>query len=196
MSVIHIFESHQLGNIRATVSVCGDPLLCAIDVARVLDFREPSRAVRDYCKSPCVLPTPTSGGVQLMKFVGHEDVLNLLRRSPDRYQVQFSSWLNDIILPAFKEGEVHVEIEVPREENPHAQELSDAEILVRAIDIIKRLNQQKPADSADACKKDRCPLSSLLEAIKSSEGISREHGHKAGFSSDGRHLTDLFHRFF
>ena len=67
MNKICIFENEQFGRIR-TAGTNDNPLFCLIDVARALEYANPSKAVIDHCKGVTILETPTNGGTQKIKF--------------------------------------------------------------------------------------------------------------------------------
>lgn len=67
----------MFGEIRATLGANGDPLVCALDVAKALGYKNPAKAVTQHCKGVTVLETPTSGGVQPIKFITEPNVYRL-----------------------------------------------------------------------------------------------------------------------
>lgn len=54
MNDIKIFENEQFGKIR-TAGTSEEPLFCLIDVARALEYVNPSKAVIDHCKGVTIL---------------------------------------------------------------------------------------------------------------------------------------------
>lgn len=78
MSDIQIFKNENFGEIRVVMNGANEPMFCASDVAKVLGYARPADAVSDHCKGVSILPTPTNGGVQQVKFIKEADVYRLV----------------------------------------------------------------------------------------------------------------------
>ena len=68
MNQMEIFKNPEFGSIR-TFEQDGKVLFCGKDVAQALGYRRPADAIAAHCKGVCVLPTPSNGGIQQMKFI-------------------------------------------------------------------------------------------------------------------------------
>ena len=73
MNNLQIFKNANFGSIR-TVEQDGKVLFCGRDIAEALGYQRPADAITAHCKGVCVLPTPSNGGVQRMKFITEGDV--------------------------------------------------------------------------------------------------------------------------
>jgi len=102
MKQIKIFNHPELGKLRCTMDVNEVPLFGAIDIARMLDFRDPGHSVRDHCKKLVLYPAPTTSGVQDMNFIQKSDVYRLIIRSASLKADIFLEWFLEVILPSFK----------------------------------------------------------------------------------------------
>lgn len=98
---IQIFNNPQFGAIR-TAGTADEPLFCAIDIARALGYARPADAITAHCKGVCVLPTPTAGGVQQMKFIKEPEVYRLIFKSNAPNAEVFNSWLAEDVLPSIR----------------------------------------------------------------------------------------------
>ena len=98
---IQIFNNPQFGTIR-TAGTAEDPLFCAIDIARALGYARPADAITAHCRGVCVLPTPTAGGVQQMKFIKEPEVYRLIFKSNAPNAEVFNSWLAEEVLPSIR----------------------------------------------------------------------------------------------
>ena len=128
MADIHIFNHPQYGTLRAFAGENREAYYCAIDVARALDYREPSRAVRDFCKDPIVIPSPTPGGTQLTKYIKAEDVDRLVGRSGNPESAALLNWVLDTVYCALFDTGVPKQEESDTEENSNGLS-EDQEIL-------------------------------------------------------------------
>ena len=80
MNQMEIFKNPEFGSIR-TFEQDGKVLFCGKDVAQALGYRRPADAIAAHCKGVCVLPTPSNGGIQQMKFISEGDVYRLIVHS-------------------------------------------------------------------------------------------------------------------
>ena len=101
MNDLTIFKNSVFGEVR-TVEENGRPLFCGIDVARALGYARPADAISAHCKGVCVLPTPTSGGIQDMKFIPESDVYRLTFGSKLPTAEKFTDWVTNEILPTIR----------------------------------------------------------------------------------------------
>lgn len=124
-NAIKIFKSPQFGDIR-TAGTEDEPLFCALDVAKALGYSKPAKAIIDHCKGVTVLETPTSGGIQQVKFIKESEVYRLIFKSNAPNAEKFNSWLAEEVLPSIRKTGGYM-VSTP--------EMSDAEIMARALDI-------------------------------------------------------------
>ena len=101
MSELQMFESPEFGKIRTAI-VDGKLLFCAKDVAVALGYSRPASAVAAHCKGVCVLPTPTNGGVQKIKYITEGDLYRLIINSKLPAAEKFEKWVMEEILPSIR----------------------------------------------------------------------------------------------
>lgn len=101
MDGIQIFKSNDFGSIR-TIERDGKILFCGKDVADSLGYQRSADAIAAHCKGVCVLPTPSNGGVQRMKFITEGDVYRLITHSRLPAAEQFERWVFDEVLPSIR----------------------------------------------------------------------------------------------
>lgn len=85
-------------NVRSAIAG-NEPLLCGIDVARILGYARPRKAVQDHCKGGTILGLPTEGGTQQSRFIGEADCYRLILRSKAPRAEAFQDWLCEEVLP-------------------------------------------------------------------------------------------------
>jgi anti-repressor protein len=96
-----LFQSPEFGPVRAIVED-DKPLFVAKDVAAALGYQRPADAVTDHCKGVVVLPTPTAGGIQDVKFIPESDLYRLIMRSKLPTAERFQDWVMEEVLPAIR----------------------------------------------------------------------------------------------
>lgn len=107
MTDIQIFSNPQFGEIRTAIGENGEPLFCLTDVAKALGYSRPADAVSTHCKGVSILPTPTNGGVQQVKFGKEGDVYRLVMKSKLPEAGMFQDWVCDEVLPTIRKHGVY-----------------------------------------------------------------------------------------
>lgn len=101
MNNLQIFNNEKFGRVRIIMSD-DKPMFLANDVARALGYRVPKDAVSSHCKGGVILPLPTDGGVQKVKYIPESDVYRLVMRSKLPQAEQFQDWVCDEVLPSIR----------------------------------------------------------------------------------------------
>lgn len=107
MTEIQIFSNPQFGEIRTAIGENGEPMFCLTDVAKALGYSRPADAVSTHCKGVSILPTPTNGGVQQVKFGKEGDVYRLVMKSKLPEAGMFQDWVCDEVLPTIRKHGVY-----------------------------------------------------------------------------------------
>ena len=102
MNQMEIFKNPEFGSIR-TFEQNGEVLFCGKDIAQALGYRRPADAIAAHCKGVCVLPTPSNGGIQQMKFIPEGDVYRLIVHSKLPSAERFERWVFDEVLPSIRQ---------------------------------------------------------------------------------------------
>lgn len=101
MADLQIFQNADFGSVR-TIEQDGKVLFCGRDIAEALGYQRPADAITAHCKGVCVLPTPSNGGIQRMKFITEGDVYRLITHSRLPAAEQFERWVFDEVLPTIR----------------------------------------------------------------------------------------------
>ena len=107
MNQMEIFKNPEFGSIR-TFEQNGEVLFCGKDVAQALGYRRPADAIAAHCKGVCVLPTPSNGGIQQMKFIPEGDVYRLIVHSKLPSAERFERWVFDEVLPSIRQHGAYI----------------------------------------------------------------------------------------
>ncbi len=102
MNDVQIYSNPEFGEVRTIIGKDGEPLFCGLDVAKALGYSRTADAISAHCKGVCVLPTPTSGGVQQMKFIPEPDVYRLIFGSKLPGAEKFTDWVTEEVIPAIR----------------------------------------------------------------------------------------------
>ncbi|HPF54641.1 MAG TPA: phage antirepressor KilAC domain-containing protein [Clostridia bacterium] len=98
---LEIFKNEEFGSVRIIQD--GDKyLFCGSDVAKALGYKRTADAITAHCKGVCVLPTPTAGGIQDMKYITEGDVYRLITHSKLPSAECFEKWVFDEVLPTIR----------------------------------------------------------------------------------------------
>lgn len=104
MNDMQIFNNPSFGNIR-TLEDNGTILFCAKDVAGVLGYDQPRKAVERHCRcgTKCTVPHPQSESKTIeMTFIPESDLYRLTFNSKMPKAEEFTDWVTSEILPSIR----------------------------------------------------------------------------------------------
>ena len=101
MNDIKLFNNPQFGEIRV-VKNGNEPLFCLADVAKSLGYANPAKTVIDHCKGVTVLETPTTSGIQQIKYGKESEVYRLVMKSKLPDAEKFQDWVCEDVLPSIR----------------------------------------------------------------------------------------------
>lgn len=123
MSNIKIFENKEFGQVR-TVEVEGVVLFSGTDVATILGYANPQKAIRDHCKGVNELDTPTTGGIQKIKYIKEPDLYRLIIKSNLPNAEKFEKWVMEEVLPSIRKHGGYI---------AGQEEMTPEELMARAL---------------------------------------------------------------
>ena len=82
MDEMKIFENTEFGKVRM-VEIEGKPYAVGIDIAKALEYANPSKAIINHCKGVSKLGIPSAGGVQETNVIPEGDIYH--RRQEDSH---------------------------------------------------------------------------------------------------------------
>lgn len=134
MKELTIMASELFGEVRFA-EVDGKPYAVANDVAKALGYTNPSKATNDHCKNSIkVWGNDSLGRRQEFKAIPEGDIYRLIIRSKLPGADKFERWVFDEVIPQIRKTGGYI---------PVTQEMSDAEIMARALEISQRTIEQK-----------------------------------------------------
>lgn len=137
MNEIQIFKSDSFGAVRTTTDENGKILFCGKDVATALGYKKTADAISAHCKGVCEIPTPSNGGVQMMKFITEGDVYRLTFGSKLPSAEKFTDWVTDEILPTIRRHGAYMT------ENTLEKALTSPDFLIQLATQLKEEQAQR-----------------------------------------------------
>ncbi len=111
MNNLKIFNNKEFGEIR-TVEVNGKFYAVGVDVARALDYANPSKAVTDHCKGDFLSweVSDSTGKMQKTRLIPEGDIYRLTIKASEQSQnkgikekaSKFEKWIFDEVLPSIR----------------------------------------------------------------------------------------------
>lgn len=93
----------MFGNLEILIKE-GKELFPAADVAKVLGYSNPHKAIKDHCKPEGVNESlvPTNSGIQTKKFINEPNLYRLIVKSKLPQAEQFEKWVFEEVLPSIR----------------------------------------------------------------------------------------------
>ncbi|MGX5634439.1 phage antirepressor KilAC domain-containing protein [Bacillus thuringiensis] len=103
MTKMQTFAHNMFGNLEVFIKG-GKEYFPATDVAKVLGYTNPHKAIRDHCKQEGVNETlvPTNSGKQMKKFINEPNLYRLIAKSKLPQAEQFEKWVFEEVLPSIR----------------------------------------------------------------------------------------------
>ena len=132
---IKVFEC-DLGSIRATLDKNGDPLFCAADVTKFLEYSNGRDAIARHCDEGDVVKrdTPTSRGIQAITYINESGLYSLILRSKNEKAKEFKRWVTKEVIPSIRKNGGYV----MGQEN-----MTELEVIANALVLANNVIQNK-----------------------------------------------------
>ncbi|WP_167512300.1 Bro-N domain-containing protein [Oceanidesulfovibrio marinus] len=130
--------------VRTVTDDQGKPWFIARDVALILGYALPQKAVRDHCKQVKILKCSKTQPLDIpprgVQIIQEPDVYRLIMRSDLPSALAFQDWICDVVLPTIRKtgGYIHA-----------TPEMSDQEIMERARKVAEATLASRAAKAVD-----------------------------------------------
>ena len=145
---IQIFKHEQFGEIRTMVDEKGEPWFVGKDVARRLGYINHRKALRDHVdeedRKDGVTIRDSIGRDQETTFINESGLYSLVLSSKLPQAKAFKRWVTAEVLPQIRKTGGYIPLK-----DQEGRELSDLEIMCRAMMIMKKSIEQKEQLIAD-----------------------------------------------
>lgn len=168
MNEIKIFANEQFGNVRVAMNENEEPLFCLADVAKALGYNRPADAVSQHCKGVVILPTPTNGGIQEMKYGKESEVYRLTMKTKLPDAEKFQDWVCDEVLPSIRKHGAYMTQETLE------KALTSPDFLIRLATNLKeekqkRIEAERKAEIAEQTIKTNASKVLFADAVSTSQ---------------------------
>lgn len=144
MAQLQVFQHPMFQSIRFS-EINGKPFAVGVDVARALEYSNPSKAVIDHCKGITKLGIPSAGGYQETNMVSEGDIYRLIVKAADQSRnpeikakaEEFEKWVFDDVLPSIRQHGAYMT------EDTIERTLTDPDYLIRLATTIKQERAEK-----------------------------------------------------
>ena len=134
MNKLTIMTNELFGEVRFA-EIDGKPYAVANDVAKALGYANPSKATNDHCRNSIkIWGNDSLGRRQEFKAIPEGDIYRLIIRSKLPGADKFERWVFDEVIPQIRKTGGYI---------PVTKEMSDAEIMAKALLISQRTIEQK-----------------------------------------------------
>ncbi|MGX5634488.1 phage antirepressor KilAC domain-containing protein [Bacillus thuringiensis] len=138
MTQMQVFSHNMFGNVEVLIKD-GKEYFPATDVARVLGYSNPHKAIRDHCNQEGVNETlvPTNSGKQMKKFINEPNLYRLIVKSKLPQAEQFEKWVFEEVLPTIRKHGAYM--------TPHTINalLQDPDLLIGLASQLKHEQQAR-----------------------------------------------------
>ena len=145
---IQIFKHEQFGEIRTMVDEKGEPWFVGKDVARRLGYINHRKALRDHVdeedRKDGVTIRDSIGRDQEVTFINESGLYSLVLSSKLPQAKAFKRWVTAEVLPQIRKTGGYIPLK-----DQEGRELTDLEIMCRAMMIMKKSIEQKEQLIAD-----------------------------------------------
>lgn len=137
MNELKIFQNSEFGTIR-TLSINNEPWFIGKDVASILGYSNTRKALNDHVddEDKGVTKCDTLGGAQEMTIINESGLYSLILSSKLPKAKEFKRWVTSEVLPSIRKTGGYI---------AGANEMSDEEIMAKALLIGKRTIEQQKA---------------------------------------------------
>lgn len=108
MNELQVFQNKQFGNLEI-LSIEGKDWFPAIQVAEILGYTNPRKAIRDHAKEKGVTirSVLSKGGKQNKKFIDEGNLYRLITRSKLPQADEFEEWVFEEVLPSIRKHGIY-----------------------------------------------------------------------------------------
>lgn len=137
MNELQIFKSNQFGQVRV-IEEDGKILFCGKDIAEMLEYTNPSKALSDHCRylTKRYVPHPQSPDKQLeMSFIPEGDLYRLITHSKLPQAERFESWIFDEVLPSIRKHGSYIVDQETKNRIPFTEQVESVNIVSNMLNV-------------------------------------------------------------
>lgn len=176
MSNVIPFDFH--GHSVRVINVDHDPWFLARDVAEILEYKNPLKAIRDHCKGVNETVLPSAGGPQTVKIIPERDVYRLVMRSKLPAAEEFEEWVVGEVLPSIrKTGGYQVgRVTLPDFSNPAEAARAWADQHEKTLKLERERNEAQRTKAWIGSKREATAMAKASAATRKANELERRLG--------------------
>lgn len=186
---LKIFENPAFGSIR-TVEMNGTPYFVGKDVAEVLGYSNPQKAIRDHVddEDRGVNEMDTPGGKQNIAVINESGLYSLILSSKLPKAKEFKRWVTSEVLPAIRKYKVYALEEL----------MNDPDFVIRAFTALKE-EKEKNRSLETAVKVQRQQIAELkpkadyMDTILKNKSLMTITQIAKDYGMSGKKMNKLLH---
>lgn len=155
---LKVFKSEEFGSVRV-VEINNEPWFVGKDIAETLGYAKARNAIATHVDEDDKREAPIQGdlgGTQNMTIINESGLYSLILRSKLESAKRFKKWVTSEVLPSIRQtgGYIH-----------HDEEMSDEEIMARALQVAQRTIEKKN-QKIKTLEKETLKLVDVIESQK------------------------------
>lgn len=170
MTEIQIFQNPTFGQIR-TVEINNEPHFVGADIAKVLGYANPQKAIRDHVDDDDkgVNEMDTPGGTQHITIINESGMYSLIMSSKLPQAKQFKKWVTGEVLPTIRKHGAYLS------DSAIEKTLTDPDYLIQLATAMKqereaRLIAEQEAKAAQLALEIAAPAIAYAKVVEQSRG--------------------------
>ena len=164
MNAMTVFRDERFGEVR-TATINGEPWFVGKDVAEMLGYKEPSKAVRERVdpEDKGVSDLDTPGGIQRTVIINESGLYSLILSSKLPQAKEFKRWVTSVILPALRRTGAYIAGE---------EKMDEDELIAQGYLALQRKLAARTAElgRANEVIAELAPKAAYYDAVAGSEG--------------------------
>lgn len=132
---LEVFENEEFGPVRAT-TINNEPWFVGKDIASILGYANTSDALKKHVdkEDKGVAKCDTLGGKQTLTVINESGLYSLILSSKLPNAKKFKRWVTSDVLPSIRKTGGYI---------PHDENMSDDEIMARALLVAQKTIEEK-----------------------------------------------------
>jgi len=110
---------------------------CGKDIASILGYVIPSKAINTHCKGVSKMEIPTNGGKQKMLFISEGDIYRLIINSQLPEAEKFEKWIFDEVIPSIRKHGMYAT------ENTIENMIANPDFAIQLLQELKKEKEEK-----------------------------------------------------
>lgn len=190
MNEIKIFENTEFGSIR-TLEIDGEPYLGGTDVANILGYTNPQKAIRDHVdeEDKTVNDSFTVNGTRCI-LINESGLYSLILSSKLPTAKQFKHWVTSDILPSIRKHGMYATDEL----------LNNPDFAIKAFTALKEEREKRKSLEVEVAQQKQIigelkPKSDYTDKILNNKGLVTISQIAKDYGMSGRKMNNLLHEF-